>query len=1818
MIDHIIREIPFTAQQPLSIDSLNSLSIKRANAAEDGYLSKEDFVRFNNAASNPTTYTLPIASSSTLGGVKIGTGFLMNSTSGILSVDSASFPQYNLPIASSTTLGGLKIGDGLSVNSSGLVSVNFPTQTTYTLPKADAETLGGIKIGRSLSIDPDGIANIILPTAANSVLGGVKVGDGLLIDANGVLSVAFSSYTLPTASPSILGGIKIGAGLNIAADGTLSINGSATSDSRAWHQGGDVTTGNGLAIFGDTGTQRDGIDFVVRGNTVMALDRREPIASFRGNDIQISDLWIGVGKGRNKNIRIGKDALIGITSVTTGADNIAIGTGAGSNLATGSGNIRIGNEAGVYMGEANGTIVIQGGTFQAGTDEPANRLIMTQQGNWGLGVAQFADVNAKLRVRNFDKTFIQTWVSSDNIEVASLNNTGLFNVDAVQIRSGTPLDGRVLTATDANGNATWRPLPTASATTPGLIKVGDGLTMTNGVLSVSTSGTSNYVLPTASSTTLGGIKIGTGFTMNATSGVLSVDFPTQTTYTLPTASNSVLGGVKIGTDLAIDANGIVSVNFPAAYVLPTASNTILGGVKVGTGLAIDTGGLLSVTFPAPYVLPIATGLELGGFKVGSGFFMSENGVLSVTFPAAYSLPTASATVLGGVKIGSRLSIDASGVLSADVQAGTGGTTDSLAWHQSGDALTANKFMGDNSAAGYSVDFITKNVTRFKLESDVVNYGYAMKVSDDLLINNVLIGKGTAITGSATAILFQALDTAATASSQNPEMRMVMRTDGRWGVGVANTNEIISKFHVRNNSSTAAIQSWMNPNNERVAYISNQGFFEVSSLRVRGASLPITGGGGGTPAVGKVLMATDADGSCTWSDIPGGSSAWQVGGQSLAATSVFGQTNAPGQDIQFKVANADRMVLLGVPFNRASATFTDDIRVNGVHIGIGVGTNNNQRVGINALFSVTSGYNNVASGTQTLGALTTGYNNTATGYLALSALTSGADNSAIGSLSLRRLTTGSSNMALGSETMDAATTGSANVAIGHRAMFQTTTGGCNVGAGYMAHYNLTTGNLNTALGFKAANNVGVNAGNLYLGAYAGEGLGDTTDSVVFQAGGGNLANSFTPAISASKRMMMNSSGNWGVGVTLMTDINAKFHIRNSAAATALQAWTNSGNLQVASMTDAGLLSVTNLQVVGGSPSIGKYLTSSDGAGVCAWTNLPTASATQLGAVKIGTGLAIDGNGTLSTSDGDSATAWQVGGQALTDDAVFGQRDTFGKNIDFYVGNVMRMRLRGTITSNRTSVEFTDGITVNGGVSIWGDNDNTRIGYAALQALATGTKNTAIGAGTLLRLTTGQENTAVGVAALNKLTIGRDNTAVGMSALQDATGNHNTAVGFQACAFTTTGNNNTALGESAMQFFNGSYNIGLGWMSGGIVDPANVSTTNGSIYLGVYAGYSVAKEDNSIVIQTGAPIGSGGVITGPGAAALSVLMNGQGNWGFGINQFADIGAKLHVVGNILATGTITSSSDRRLKRNIVELPDGLSAIMTLNPVKYEKRYDLDSDKYAGYEAGFVADDVREKFPYLIEECGQDKLLALNYNGITAVLVKAVQELLTNITTNDKKATQMLEEVKDKLDKKTIDEDELAQIRDGINRAIGWNEEAKNRMDKLEAELKKKDEEVIAAEDAKIAAQTKAAADKAAADTAIAAAKAAASQATNDKAAADAAKAAAEAKAAEEAKKAADAQAALDAANKALADMKAAKEAAEARAAAAEKVIADEKAAIEAERARAAKEAAEIEARKRKLHPEQFPVRIDPTTGKPIEEGESIPLPKDFTGEERPLKK
>lgn len=87
----------------------------------------------------PTAYSLPIASSSTLGGIKVGSGLSINSSTGVLSATYS----YTLPTASASTLGGIKVGSGLAITDAGVLSATY----SYTLPLAANGTRGGIQIG---------------------------------------------------------------------------------------------------------------------------------------------------------------------------------------------------------------------------------------------------------------------------------------------------------------------------------------------------------------------------------------------------------------------------------------------------------------------------------------------------------------------------------------------------------------------------------------------------------------------------------------------------------------------------------------------------------------------------------------------------------------------------------------------------------------------------------------------------------------------------------------------------------------------------------------------------------------------------------------------------------------------------------------------------------------------------------------------------------------------------------------------------------------------------------------------------------------------------------------------------------------------------------------------------------------------------------------------------------------------------------------------------------------------------------------------------------------------------------------------------------------------------------------------------------------------------------------------------------------------------------------------------------------------------------------------------------------------------------------
>lgn len=118
-----------------SEDTINGVTaINGLAEAVDTALKKVD-----DKASGGETYTLPPATTSTLGGVIVGDNLSVDG-SGRVSAQAA--PTYELPAATTSALGGVKIGTGVSVTADGTISVNS-TWLTQQINTAVAAYMSG-------------------------------------------------------------------------------------------------------------------------------------------------------------------------------------------------------------------------------------------------------------------------------------------------------------------------------------------------------------------------------------------------------------------------------------------------------------------------------------------------------------------------------------------------------------------------------------------------------------------------------------------------------------------------------------------------------------------------------------------------------------------------------------------------------------------------------------------------------------------------------------------------------------------------------------------------------------------------------------------------------------------------------------------------------------------------------------------------------------------------------------------------------------------------------------------------------------------------------------------------------------------------------------------------------------------------------------------------------------------------------------------------------------------------------------------------------------------------------------------------------------------------------------------------------------------------------------------------------------------------------------------------------------------------------------------------------------------------------------------
>jgi Chaperone of endosialidase len=130
-------------------------------------------------------------------------------------------------------------------------------------------------------------------------------------------------------------------------------------------------------------------------------------------------------------------------------------------------------------------------------------------------------------------------------------------------------------------------------------------------------------------------------------------------------------------------------------------------------------------------------------------------------------------------------------------------------------------------------------------------------------------------------------------------------------------------------------------------------------------------------------------------------------------------------------------------------------------------------------------------------------------------------------------------------------------------------------------------------------------------------------------------------------------------------------------------------------------------------------------------------------------------------------------------------------------------------------------------------------------------------------------------------------------------------------------------------------------------------------------------------------------GNDGAGWGLVMNTiSGNVGIGVLNPSQ---KLHVGGNIVATGTITPS-DIRFKRNVSPINHALDRLLQVRGVNYwMKSAEFPEMKFdSSLQYGVIAQELEKVFPEMVFTIDKDGYKGVDYIKLVPVLIEAIKEL------------------------------------------------------------------------------------------------------------------------------------------------------------------------------------------------------------------------------------
>jgi hypothetical protein len=480
----------------------------------------------------------------------------------------------------------------------------------------------------------------------------------------------------------------------------------------------------------------------------------------------------------------------------------------------------------------------------------------------------------------------------------------------------------------------------------------------------------------------------------------------------------------------------------------------------------------------------------------------------------------------------------------------------------------------------------------------------------------------------------------------------------------------------------------------------------------------------------------------------------------------------------------------------------------------------------------------------------------------------------------------------------------------------------------------------------------------------------------------------------------------LGVTATgSDTTYAYRANNlSDLASASTARTNLGLGTAATVADSTLVHTSGNETIAGTKTFSSDasisgLTVGKGAGSSAYNTVVGAgalAANTTGIINTAVGSTNGSNATLSsntTGNGNNA----FGAAALGKNTTASQNNAFGYEAlrDNTTGAYNTAFGGGALTSNTTA------------------SDNTAVGYQAAYSMTTGTQNVILGVQAGYKLTTGSYNTAVGYGTLS---VGGSaggasayNTALGWEALFQNNANYNTAIGYQAGYNNIGTSGNTFIGYQSSYSLNQSsasnhYNTSVGYQSsysattgyynttlGGSAG-YNITTGTGNVCLGYLAGGVVTTGSNNIYIG-----GLGATASGTNVSYEMVIGNGTGK-GTATTYINPASGAVYQGNN---NSTWATTSDQRLKKNIVDNNTGLNIINAIQVRNFEYRLpeevtELNSncaiDK-AGVQLGVIAQEFQQVLPNCVKQ-ESTGVFSVQSDNLVWYLVNAVKELKAEV--------------------------------------------------------------------------------------------------------------------------------------------------------------------------------------------------------------------------------